>query len=105
MTQISPTGELWRPHSAIRADANSGKPLRVEVRRRPDASIDLDYYRTRATALRGQAMRDAYVLRWACCGLVAIAMTFVALLFVASALTYPPNGETALIQTGTPRFK
>jgi hypothetical protein len=32
-------------------------------------------------------------------------MTFVALLFVASALTYPPNGETALIQTGAPRFK
>jgi hypothetical protein len=29
------------------------------IRRRPDGSIDLDFYRTGATALRRQAMQDA----------------------------------------------
>jgi hypothetical protein len=32
----------------------------TRVRRRPDGSIDFDFYRARAAALRTQALRDAF---------------------------------------------
>lgn len=35
-------------------------PRLHDVRYRSDGSIDLDFYRMRATALRAQAMRDAF---------------------------------------------
>ena len=35
----------------------------LEVRRHSDGSIDFDHYRSRATALRGAALRDASTLR------------------------------------------
>jgi hypothetical protein len=33
-----------------------------DVRRRPDGSIDIDFYRADATALRNRAIRDAFRL-------------------------------------------
>ena len=44
-----------------------------DVRRHPNGCIDFDFYRTRATALRGQAMRDAATLRLASAGAVVMA--------------------------------
>jgi len=35
----------------------------LDVRRHSDGSIDFDHYRSRATALRGAALRDASTLR------------------------------------------
>ena len=35
----------------------------AEVRRHPDGCIDFDFYRVDATALRGQAMREAFKLK------------------------------------------
>ena len=32
----------------------------TQVRRRPDGSIDFDFYRARAVALRAQTLRDAF---------------------------------------------
>ena len=40
------------------------------VRRHSNGSIDLDFYRSQATALRRQAMRDAATLRKAFAGLL-----------------------------------
>ena len=44
-----------------------------DIRRHPDGSIDFDFYRTNATALRGQAMRDNHTLRMASAGAVVMA--------------------------------
>jgi hypothetical protein len=44
-----------------------------EIHRHPDGSIDFDFYRIQATALRGQAMRDAATLRLASAGAVVMA--------------------------------
>ena len=44
-----------------------------DVRRHPDGSIDFDFYRASATALRGQAMRDNRALRAASAGAVVMA--------------------------------
>ena len=33
-----------------------------DIRRHPDGSIDIDFYRTRAAALRGQAKRDGVTI-------------------------------------------
>ena len=43
-----------------------------DIRRHPGGSIDFDFYRTSATALRGQAMRDNRALRVASAGAVVM---------------------------------
>jgi len=43
------------------------------VRRHPDGSIDFDFYRASATALRSQAMHDNRTLRVASAGAVVMA--------------------------------
>lgn len=42
-------------------------------RRHPDGSIDFDFYRSEATALRRQAMRDAATVRTASAGVLVMA--------------------------------
>ena len=56
------------------------------IRRHPDSSIDVDFYRTRATALRGQAKRDATTLRSASAGVLAMigALAIVFLVFLVA---------------------
>jgi hypothetical protein len=76
-----------------------------DIRRHPSGSIDFDYYRSRVTALRGQAKREARLVRYAVIGLVAITIAFVGVLVAAAAFTYAPNGATVLIQTSAPRFE
>ena len=41
------------------------------IRRRPRGSIDFDFYRTRSTACRGQALRDAASVKSVCTILLA----------------------------------
>jgi hypothetical protein len=81
----------------------SGEP--VVVRRLPNGPIDFDHYRTHAVLLRGQAKRDARLLRWACSVVVAVTVAFLVLLFLTAARTYAPHGETVFIKTGEPRFE
>jgi hypothetical protein len=40
----------------------TGQDVRQDVRRRHDGSIDVDFYRARAAALRTQVIRDAFRL-------------------------------------------
>ena len=44
-----------------------------DIRRHPDGSIDFDFYRNNATALRGEAMRENRALRIASAGTVVMA--------------------------------
>jgi hypothetical protein len=69
------------------------------IRRCRDGSIDFDFYRTRATALRGQAIRDSVVLRSACIGLSVIVVVFPLILAVAAASIRAPHGHFAAVQT------
>jgi hypothetical protein len=56
------------------------------VRRHGDGSIDFDFYRTQATALRRQALRDSAVLRTACVGVMVGAIGFAVVLPAANAV-------------------
>ncbi len=75
------------------------------IRRHEAGSIDFDYYRTQATALRGQMKRDVRLLRLAAAGLFVITLTFVGVLIVVAGHTYTPSGERVVIQAGAPRFE
>jgi hypothetical protein len=52
---MSQTQEIGRD---VRQDVRQG--IRQDIRRRRDGSIDVDFYRARAAALRTQAIRDAF---------------------------------------------
>jgi hypothetical protein len=56
---MSQTQEIGRD---VRQDASQGirQDIRQDIRRRHDGSIDVDFYRARAAALRTQAIRDAF---------------------------------------------
>lgn len=69
------------------------------IRRRPESSIDFDFYRTRATTLRGQAMRDAFTLRSACAGFLTMFGALAVVFLVAAAPMRTPNGHVAVVQT------
>ena len=69
------------------------------IRRRPESSIDFDFYRTRATTLRGQAMRDAFTLRSACAGFLTMVGALAVVFLVAAAPMRTPNGHVAVVQT------
>jgi hypothetical protein len=69
------------------------------IRRHRDGSIDFDFYRTRATALRGQAIRDSVKLKFACIGLSMIVVVFPLILAVAAASIRAPHGHFAAAQT------
>ena len=44
-----------------------------DIRRHPDGSIDIDFYRTRAAVLRGQAKRDGVMLKMASAVVLTVA--------------------------------
>jgi hypothetical protein len=69
-----------------------------DVRRHTDGSIDFDFYRTRAIALRGEAMRNVGTLRSACAGILAMLGLLAVFFHVAAAPTGAPNGLAAVAQ-------
>ena len=72
--------------------------INQDIRRHPNGSIDFDFYRTRAAALRGQAMRDAFTLR--AVGAVILTMTGVlAVVFLVAAACGP--AQAANYELGT----
>jgi hypothetical protein len=70
-----------------------------DIRRHPGSFIDFDFYRTRATALRRQALRDATTLRSACAGVLTIVGALAVVFLVAAAPMRAPNGHVAVVQT------
>jgi hypothetical protein len=69
-----------------------------DIRRHHDGSIDFDFYRIRATALRGQAMRDAFTLRPARAAALTVVGALAIVFLVASAPRRAPNGHAAVAQ-------
>jgi hypothetical protein len=73
--------------------------IRQDIRQLRADSIDFDFYRTQATALRGQAMRDAATRKVALAGIVAI-VGVLAVGFLAAAVNVrAANNHAALTQT------
>jgi hypothetical protein len=95
----------WRIEQAAIAQLRSKSDLELnDIRRHPDGSIDIDFYRTRAVTLRavtlrGQARRGASALK-AFGALVRTIVGMVAVFFaVAPAPPRASNDQAALAQT------
>ena len=69
-----------------------------ETRRRRDGSIDIDYYRAQALAVRGEALRNAFKLK-ATFGFALITLTLI--VFVTIAASVPAHWATRLIALST----
>jgi hypothetical protein len=67
-----------------------------DIRRHPNDCIDLDFYRTRAAALRGQANRDAATLKAARAVVLAIAGVLAVAILVAIVPAPAPTGQSTL---------
>jgi hypothetical protein len=80
------------------------KTIHHEVRRHADGSIDFDFYRKGATALRRQAMREAGMLKAVRAGLVAMAATLGVVVLIAASSTPAPRGVAATVQTAAPQI-
>jgi hypothetical protein len=70
-----------------------------DVRRHPDGSIDSDFYRTRATALRGRSTRDASTWTAACAFVLTTVSAIIVAVLLAAAPAHPPNGGGAAALT------
>ena len=64
---------------------------RASIRRNADDSIDVDFYRAQAKALRGQTMRKHSVLRFVCAGVLALGFCAA----VVMAATTPASSPTS----------
>jgi hypothetical protein len=103
-----------RALSAVDRDSRGRNPWELTVtqaptkgqdmRRHPNGCIDVDFYRTRATALRGQAKRDAAALRAA--GAVVLAMAGVlAITVMVAAIPAPaPTSHSTAAQSRAYQF-
>ncbi len=69
-----------------------------DIRRHPGGSIAFDFYRARATALRGQAMRDAATLKAALAGTLTMTAMLVIVMLVAAAPARTPDSHAAITQ-------
>ena len=59
-----------------------------DIRRHPDGSLDVDFYRRRAAGLRAEAMRELFRAR-----AVPVAKTVIAAAVVAAALSVVPTAD------------
>ena len=69
-----------------------------DVRRHADGSIDFDFYRMRAIALRRQAMRESFTLSSACAGVLTMLGTLAVFFHVAAAPMGVPNDLAGVAQ-------
>jgi hypothetical protein len=70
-----------------------------DIRRHPDGSIDFDFYRVRATALRRQAMQGAFAVRPTCAGVLTIVGALFVVFLVVGAPIRAPNSHAAMALT------
>ena len=61
-----------------------------DIRRHPDGSIDIDFYRARAAALRGQAKRDGVMLKMASAVVLTVAGGLAVAVLVAAPEQHAP---------------
>jgi hypothetical protein len=73
--------------------------IKQDIRSHPYGAIDFDFYRTRATALRCQAKRDACTLKAACAFVLTMFGALAVALLVAAAPMRPSSGQAAMAQT------
>ena len=68
---------------------------RASIRRNADGSVDVDFYRSRATALRGQTMRKHSVLRFVCAGVLTLGFCAALVMAAATPVSRPTSGGVA----------
>jgi hypothetical protein len=83
---------------AIAHQAEQAMTQHTDIRRHPDGSIDLDFYRKGATALRRQAMHEAKTMRRAGVGLLAMAGMLCVATVLAATSAVAPNSPVAVAQ-------
>jgi hypothetical protein len=89
---------IHRSHLAVfgqRLDRPTSVELdkcRASVQRNADDSIDFDFYRGRATALRGQTMRKHAALRFVCAGVLALGVCAAIVMSAATPVSKPTHG-------------
>lgn len=69
------------------------------VRRHPDGSIDFDFYRANAIALRRQTLRDFVTLKIAGASVLATIATLALVVFIAASPSPASQAATATAQT------
>jgi hypothetical protein len=81
------------------------------VTRHANGSIDFDFYRERAKALRSQALRDAQTLRWGIAILAIVGLTVPlafapnqGVRFVAQAVAPGPSAPLSCTRSGSSGF-
>jgi hypothetical protein len=67
-----------------------------DIHRHPNGCVDVDFYRTRAIALRGQAKRDAATLKAAGAIVLAMAGAFAIVILIAAVPMLAPSGHSAV---------
>lgn len=76
------------------------------IRRHPKGSIDLDFYRTRATALRAQAKRDAATAKAVCAFVLTMVSTLcIAVLLLTASAAHTPDRHAAVTQSKAPSIR
>lgn len=68
---------------------------RAAIRRNADDTIDFDFYRSRATSLRGQTKQKHAALRFVCAGLLALGFFTAIVVSAAAPKSSPINGGAA----------
>jgi hypothetical protein len=76
-----------------------GRPIDQDIRRDPGGSIDFDFYRVRATALRSQAMRDGRTIRAACAGVLTIVGALTVIALIANPVVPTPSASAVAVAT------
>jgi hypothetical protein len=67
-----------------------------DIRRRPVSSIDFDAYRAAATALRGQARRDAVMVTRLVVGVATALAALVLIVLIAGRMPAPGSSVAAI---------
>jgi hypothetical protein len=96
---------IYRARKFEDSTMTTHQALHPDIFRQSGGTVDFDFYRSRTTAMRRQAKREVRLVRWTAIGLVALTVTFVAVLIAAAAQAYAPHGETIAFQIGAPRFE
>ena len=76
---------------------------RASIRRNADDSIDVDFYRSRAAALRDQTIREHATLRFVCVGVLTLGLCAALVMAAATPISKPTGGVAAAIVSIKPQ--
>ena len=90
---VRPPRSPLRDRRALELTVTQAPTKSQNIRRHPDGSIDVDFYRLRAAALRGAAKRDAAMLKMASAIVLTVAGGVALAVLVAAPVEHAPTGR------------